>query len=163
MISSTDIAWAAGFLEGEGSFVGGKQSQVTVSAVQVEIAPLERLVGMCGGYLKQYRYKPGRAASPFWRWTVNGQRAAEVAFTVYTWMSPKRRRQIERMVLVWRNAPGSHNARKTHCPKGHPYDAVNTRPIRGGRQCRACTESQRRDRWRRDRAYVAPGQLRLVQ
>lgn len=30
--------------------------------------------------------------------------------------------------------------RKTHCPKGHPYDAENTywRPDRYGRMCRAC-------------------------
>jgi hypothetical protein len=32
------------------------------------------------------------------------------------------------------------NARKTHCPKGHPYDADNTRRNnRGERLCRKCT------------------------
>jgi hypothetical protein len=29
-------------------------------------------------------------------------------------------------------------ARKTHCPKGHPYDSVNTYKCRGRRQCRIC-------------------------
>jgi hypothetical protein len=113
MLTASQIAWAAGFLEGEGSFFAGKRSQVTVSAVQVELAPLEHVVELFGGALKQYRAKIGR---PFWKWTVNGPRAAEVAFTVYTWMSPKRRRQIERMLLVWRNQQGSANARKTHSP-----------------------------------------------
>jgi len=34
-----------------------------------------------------------------------------------------------------------HNASKTHCPQGHPYDAANTRVIAsrpGARYCRAC-------------------------
>jgi hypothetical protein len=41
------------------------------------------------------------------------------------------------------------NARKTHCPKGHEYDVVNTYVSpRGGRLCRACHrdyEQRRRD------------------
>ncbi len=34
----------------------------------------------------------------------------------------------------------ARNARKTHCPKGHPYDASNTyvNPRTGWRLCRAC-------------------------
>lgn len=43
-----------------------------------------------------------------------------------------------------------HNATKTHCPQGHPYDAINTyhqhttpkRPWRG-RLCRACNASRK--------------------
>lgn len=33
------------------------------------------------------------------------------------------------------------NARKTHCPQGHPYDEANTIHLRnGGRRCRTCSE-----------------------
>jgi HNH endonuclease len=33
------------------------------------------------------------------------------------------------------------NARKTHCPKGHPYDRANTyRRPDGGRECRICKQ-----------------------
>ena len=32
----------------------------------------------------------------------------------------------------------ARNARKTHCPKGHPYDARGTTICAGGRYCRAC-------------------------
>lgn len=37
-------------------------------------------------------------------------------------------------------AVGSHNAKKTHCPQGHPYDEANTLyASRGyGRTCRIC-------------------------
>lgn len=40
------------------------------------------------------------------------------------------------------------NARKTHCPQGHPYDAENThRNRRGGRRCRECNREYSRE-WR---------------
>jgi hypothetical protein len=44
-------------------------------------------------------------------------------------------------------------ARKTHCPKGHPYDAANTyfpdRPSRPGksRRCRTCNRDRCRERY----------------
>jgi len=42
------------------------------------------------------------------------------------------------------------NARKTHCPQGHPYDAVNTRLVAGSRVCAACNaEKCRRQREQR--------------
>jgi hypothetical protein len=43
---------------------------------------------------------------------------------------------------------GAHpQARKTHCPQGHPYDETNTYLIRtGGRACRTCTKQRKRAR-----------------
>jgi hypothetical protein len=31
-----------------------------------------------------------------------------------------------------------HNARKTHCPQGHPYEGSNLRVMKNGRKCREC-------------------------
>lgn len=40
---------------------------------------------------------------------------------------------------VRRGQAGAHNAAKTHCPKGHPYDEANTyRDQLGRRNCRSC-------------------------
>ncbi len=36
------------------------------------------------------------------------------------------------------DTPGSLNRQRTHCPKGHPYDLLNTRYYNGKRYCRAC-------------------------
>lgn len=45
-------------------------------------------------------------------------------------------------------SPPARNARKTHCPQGHPYDDVNTHiTSKGWRSCKACN----RDRARRRR------------
>lgn len=138
MVSSTDIAWAAGFLEGEGSFVGTlSNGQITVSAVQVNPEPLLRLHAMFGGHLKPYHTSLGR---PYLRWTINGGKGVSVAFTVFTWMSAKRRRQIALMVEKWRAMPGRDNRLKAHCPRGHEYTPENT--YRYGamrkRHCRTC-------------------------
>lgn len=45
----------------------------------------------------------------------------------------------------------AQNARKTHCPQGHPYDFANTlikidRKGRRGRACRACHRTRSRQR-----------------
>jgi hypothetical protein len=37
------------------------------------------------------------------------------------------------------SGPSAANAKKTHCPKGHPYDDANTIVYRGYRYCRTCT------------------------
>ena len=39
---------------------------------------------------------------------------------------------------VRRGRAGQHQARKTHCPQGHPYDLMNTRFHNGSRFCRQC-------------------------
>jgi hypothetical protein len=41
-------------------------------------------------------------------------------------------------------------ANRTHCPKGHPYDEVNTyRTPKGGRDCRACNNAKTKARKKR--------------
>lgn len=46
-----------------------------------------------------------------------------------------------------------HNALKTHCPQGHPYDDANTIwRTRGGRLCRECRRQAGREYCRRRKA-----------
>ena len=60
---------------------------------------------------------------------------------------------------VSRGRAGMHNALKTHCPQGHPYDEKNTylQPgtagrFRDGRQCRTCRRDRSREWARKSRA-----------
>lgn len=66
---------------------------------------------------------------------------------------------MKRIALGYRAADSRHNATKTHCPKGHPYDESNTywRPPTAKRPyscriCRTCqysiSEERRRSRQR---------------
>lgn len=47
----------------------------------------------------------------------------------------------------------NHNANKTHCPQGHPYDAANTIITSlGGRMCRTCNNTRTLARYHARRA-----------
>jgi HNH endonuclease len=55
----------------------------------------------------------------------------------------------QRENIIRGNGWAGRHVRKTHCPKGHPYDEQNTKVRRGHRYCRACariasTEASRR-------------------
>lgn len=59
-----------------------------------------------------------------------------------------------------------HQAEKTHCPKGHPYDEENTYLIPGGgRGCKECMREHTRKRRRRLRAAnpLAPRPLKPIE
>lgn len=97
-----DLAWAAGFLEGEGSFSrtgradGTGPSGERVTASQNNREPLDRLAALFGG---QPRFVPNRknplSKQPgIWRWEITGPRARGVAMTIYSLLSLQRRAQI---------------------------------------------------------------------
>lgn len=140
MLRPVDIAWIAGFLEGEGSFVArGFAAMVTCSQVQLE--PLLRLQALVGGRI--FRLTPSSArASQAYRWYVANARARGLMMTLYVFMSPKRRVQIQGALAGWRMRKRLPQYR-THCPQGHAYDEENTMHVmqRGThrrRVCRAC-------------------------
>ena len=75
-ISKTDLAWAAGFIDGEGSFFIGRTRQgkwryfrVQLKVTQADIRPLKRLQQMFGGYVYPEKkiYSP-LTKRPGWKW-----------------------------------------------------------------------------------------------
>jgi hypothetical protein len=138
MITSLNIAWAAGFLEGEGSFM---QSRTTpyLECCQVQLEPLQRLQAMFGGTISFYERKSNNPKwSDYHRWTLYGNKAAGVMMTLYTLMSPKRQDKIEVVIKDWvaRGIRGAHHRNMTHCKSGHEYvDGSWTRKGENGRQC----------------------------
>jgi hypothetical protein len=109
--TTKDIAWAAGFMEGEGCFThtGGRTAYGSerVQASQVNMEPLERLQALFGGRLIERRNNPrgfgGRGAGVINVWQVNGSRARGVMLTLFPLMSERRRGQI--LVSLHRNNP----------------------------------------------------------
>ena len=139
MISISEVKWAAGFLEGEGGFVTHQNgTSFTMSAVQLEREPLERLQRLFGGYLKGYINKRGTLVH---RWTVNGAHAIAVGFMIFSDMSLRRKSQIRRMVDGWKMRPGRTNKWKTHCPRGHPYGEAGACTYKKRRYCITCYPS----------------------
>lgn len=93
--SIADIAWAAGFLEGEGNFRAqrGPGSLEQVRASQVNEEPLLRLVALFGGSLIQGSRKNPKH-SPFRSWETCAARARGVMMTVYPFLSERKKAQV---------------------------------------------------------------------
>ncbi len=102
-IKLTDLYWAAGFLEGEGIFVGAylkrhstgkirKSAVFSINAAQNEREMLDKLQQLFGGHI--YYSKNGKAQNNY-RWYLNGRRGLALMMTLWALMSQKRRAQIE--------------------------------------------------------------------
>lgn len=94
--STRDLEWAAGFLEGEGSFLRHHRGGHYVNASQVNPEPVNRLKALFGGNITPVRAKGRRAA--YGMWQVCGTRARGVAMTLYDLLSVKRQGQIRTML-----------------------------------------------------------------
>lgn len=94
--TTSEIYWAAGFLEGEGCFQRTATQQV--NAAQVQREPLERLQAYFGGTIYLYAaQREGQSQKHVW--SVSGTRARGVMMTLYVLMSPKRQGQIKKALL----------------------------------------------------------------
>ncbi len=110
MISTRDLEWAAGFLEGEGSFsstssIAGNTEldrkryfHQRISAVQVNPDPLGRLKSLFGGNISLTAAR-GKSKEIFC-WSVGGAKARGVMLTLYTLLSDRRKNQIEVALLA---------------------------------------------------------------
>ena len=141
-ISTLEIAWAAGFLEGEGSF--SCHHSPRVEAAQVQREPLERLLKLFGGNIRKRKAR-FKNQSDNWYWILNARRSPQVMMTIYTLMSPRRKQQIETSLLKWRNKKSYRHQSDIVCPNGHPMSGDNLIiRKRGGKECRACVNAQQR-------------------
>jgi len=93
------LAWAAGFLEGEGSF---SQRYNRVTASQVNREPLDLLAALFGGTvrLRKDRTERNWIQQPIHQWDVCGVRGRGVMLTLYMFMSARRQAQIRNGLRV---------------------------------------------------------------
>lgn len=145
-VSLADLTWAAGFLEGEGCFFaksGHRFRSPGIRAAQVQRWPLEKLQRLFGGNIGSHR-PTNPKHSLYYYWSIGGPRGAGVVYTLYTFLSPKRRDSIRDALRQWMTRP-PHSRYRMACPKGHPYD--EGRAGDGQRFCRLCRLEATR-KWR---------------
>ena len=112
MVTVPDIAWAAGFLEGEGSF-GRTRTCVHVEATQVNREPLDRLQNLFGGTVRTFRREAVKG-TVYHRWDYYGQKAVGLMMTVFFLMSQKRKDKIIVALSAWKTSPGKGNYIRKH-------------------------------------------------
>lgn len=144
-ISTLHLAWAAGFIEGEGSFSSVRKGSACVTAAQVQKEPIERLHALFGGRVTQ-RVTKGHSTKPIWVWALPARRSIEVMMTLYVLMSPRRQEQILIALNMWKAQKRilrSHNS--THCGNGHELTVDNTYLTNSGhKKCRQCRLASKR-------------------
>jgi len=101
--TSQEIAWAAGFYEGEGWCTCSKDPYLNVCAQigQKQKWPIEQIVSLFGGRMRERRNSP----TP-WQWTVQGPRAVGFLMTIYKFLSPRRKEQVYPLLKTWREYDG---------------------------------------------------------
>jgi hypothetical protein len=141
--TDTELAWAAGFYEGEGTFVihdSGRSFNYHLRVTQKQRWPLERLQEMFGGAIY-----PRRTESAY-GWALQGVPARDLALRFAPYLSPRRRRQIAIALLRRMQWEIPRLARRYRCPKGHLLIGANLQyyyyPGRGStRRCRTCSRA----------------------
>jgi hypothetical protein len=136
MVTTPQLYWAAGFIDGEGSFIR-QRACVEVTAAQKEEWPLLKLKEMFGGRIRG----PYRGC---FRWEIYGKSAIGIAMTLYPLLSPRRQQRIRELILFWRalGLRGSFHRNKTHCIRGHEFTPENIykKGPEKHRECRTCRE-----------------------
>jgi transposase len=126
-----NLAWTAGFLEGDGSFsVSGADPRV--SATQVELEPLNRLLSLHGGAI--YPHKPaGFGKKKGHAWVLRGGKGIGLMMTLYPFMCSRRQRQIKKTILDWLSR-GVTKGERHHLSTVSDVDALAAmRHVRDGR------------------------------
>ena len=120
MVSTKDIAWLAGLLEGEGSFTGATKRhpgsiRLAISSTDYDI--LERVSALLGnkGIYGPYMSKLGK--KPYHTVCISGSPAVSWMMTLYTLMGTRRRARIRELITAWRSTGNRPNGYKPNC---HP-------------------------------------------
>ena len=97
-VDERELAWAAGFLDGEGNFscdLRSNKAKMTIQAAQVEPQPLERLKAVLGGNVTgpygPY-VKPNR--KPWYMWRMYTNQAEEACLRLLPYLSQPKIKQI---------------------------------------------------------------------
>lgn len=159
--TALDVAWAAGLFEGEGCWnayvrdSGKIQMQARVGMTDRDVVERFAEIVGCGSVNVG---KPGTGSiKPVYTWCVYEAEKVREVIALFLPFMGERRRAKALSVLDAGADVRSHNAKKTHCPQGHPLEGDNLieEPIvRAGRQytarrCRTCRRKQSRERMRR--------------
>lgn len=133
-----ELYWAAGFLEGEGTFSWRKKpnNQFAIYANQVDPESLYRLRRYWGGsiYGPLTRKNPGH--QPFFAWYLGGPNAAAFGMMLYSLMTGRRQDKIKQCLAEWRKVQFS-GRHKERCKYGHSL--ADARVMNGSRHCRQCS------------------------
>jgi hypothetical protein len=139
--TTKDIAWLAGFLEGEGCFTvntgrtpgGGITPCPQISFSGTDLDVMQRASMMLRGFQGRLTEVHGKHVKPHFKQAyhtaISGNVAAAWMMTLYSLMGARRRARIKEVLAFWR----AYQGRRMGGPKCHPW-----RGSHGGGLCGPC-------------------------
>lgn len=141
----TNIGWAAGFYEGEGSFI----EPGYVSITQKDINPLIKIRDIFGGKINLY--------NGYYYWRLHGLEMRQFILTIFTLLSDRRRKQILKFKNIFTETD--------KCKNGHEYDLnrkiLNNRTGEYNRVCLICARANMRRKNERRRKNNSSPQIEV--
>lgn len=160
MATDTEIAWAAGLFEGEGTWLlrkgKGAHPQIALQMCDRDVVErFARIVGVGREIRVERRSLRNPAHSDMWRWELTNVRDARHLIEMLVPYLGERRRAKAEEIMRATEGYGQHGRSKyaTHCKRGHPFDEANTgyNRFRGAngkmyttRFCKTCRRAPRR-------------------
>jgi hypothetical protein len=171
MATSEELAWSAGFFDGEGC-VGLRRRPRCVAQLQISISQcdrrvLDRFAAAVGGGRVYGPHTPAGATpnqNPRYQYVATGASLVpSIMDAIYPWLSAVKREQYERTMaaharakMVAVGAPGS----RATCKRGHAFTPENTKVYfqkdkrYRSRGCKACAK-EHVEQYRRRRLVAA--------
>lgn len=150
-----NVAWAAGFYEGEGHLTKATRPGGPLVAIQqCNKEPLDALQLMFGGTVRGPRMNKG-SVKPVWVWQLNTHKESRhFIYQISPWLSDKR--LSDALCKIDRYAD-IVSVRYTYCSKGHDKDVLGYRlGHNGGRICKTC-ESEYKRKYYLEKKYGEQG------
>jgi len=105
--SRENLAYLAGLLEGEGSFIFNSKQRLIVQAQMTDEDAIQKLadlsgMGRCNGpYVNKHLTMNGNLRKKSWLWQVEGERAYALMVALYPWMCKRRKEKILQAISDW--------------------------------------------------------------
>jgi len=117
-VSTMDIAWMAGLLEGEACFCIGRRKvkdkeykRVLISLVMTDHDVMRKAGKLFGA--EPAPLKPVKLSTkPLWRLSICGTRAIEWMMTIYPLMGERRQNKISQCIAAWKASPCKSRLRR---------------------------------------------------
>jgi len=148
---STDVAWVAGIVEGEGCITWntGGLNKVTgerygTPNVQMSMSDKD-VVARVANILKSNLkgpYDKGLGNKPQWFTCAGGQKAASWLMTLYPFLGERRRAKAAEVLALWRASGPTRGKYSSKCIRGHDYDGHRN----GQRTCSECASIRNTNR-----------------
>lgn len=152
MTDKTEIAWAAGLFDGEGSLFTYKPSnrpnmvKISLAIQMTELAPIERFAALFDMKIKPHKAYGSNRKPTFSISTSSESKVTEIFETIKPYLSQHKIDQGEQAIS--RRTEYTKNSSwhdKENCKHGHKYTEENTKWYNGYKSCRTCARERQKE------------------